>query len=52
MFVCVHLYTISLNLDVLAFFLLLYVTKTNMGMKGFVTVHDEGKSEQELKART
>lgn len=60
MLVCVHLYTISPMLDVLVFFLLMSITKTNMGMtgfddmgmEGFVTVPDAGKSEQELKTRT
>lgn len=60
MLVCVHLYTISPKLDVLVFFLLMSITKTNMGMtgfddmgmEGFVTVPDAGKSEQELKTRT
>lgn len=60
MLVYVHLYTISPKLDVLVFFLLMSITKTNMGMtgfddmgmEGFVTVPDAGKSEQELKTRT
>lgn len=60
MLVCVHLYTISPKLDVLVFFLLMSISKTNMGMtgfddmgmEGFVTVPDAGKSEQELKTRT